>query len=68
MKLARTVLCSAFRNVYGRDLKKKKKKKKEKIIGSGKKRKSAETRKIFMSVINMTLAYGRHFHGITQRP
>ena len=39
MKLARTVLCSAFRNVYGRDLKKKKKKKKnaEKILGSGEK-------------------------------
>ena len=48
MELARTVLCSAFRNVYGRDLKKKKKNA-EKIIGSGKKRKSAETRKIFMS-------------------
>ena len=47
MKLAHTVLCSAFRNVYGRD-KKINKKNAEKILGSGKKRKSAETRKMFM--------------------
>ena len=34
-------------------MKKKKKKNAEKILGSGKKRKSAETQKILMSVIHM---------------
>ena len=44
MKLAHTVLCSAFRNVYGRDLKKKKKKKKKKHGKNSRIGKKAEIR------------------------